>query len=85
MTTYETKGRMTYKDENGDNHIIYPVTKMDCIDDMPDVEKMIAESVATYMEENPIKTPVRGTDYWTDDDIATIKSYVDEAILGGAW
>ena len=30
-------------------------------------------------------TPVRGTDYWTDDDIATIKSYVDEAILGGAW
>lgn len=31
------------------------------------------------------KTPVRGTDYWTSDDIATIKSYVDEAILGGAW
>lgn len=30
-------------------------------------------------------TPVRGTDYWTDADIATIKSYVDEAILGGAW
>lgn len=31
------------------------------------------------------KTPVRGTDYWTDNDIATIKSYVDDAILGGAW
>ena len=30
-------------------------------------------------------TPVRGTDYWTDADIAEIKSYVDEAILGGAW
>lgn len=30
-------------------------------------------------------TPVRGTDYWTPDDIATIKSYVDDAILGGAW
>lgn len=30
-------------------------------------------------------TPVRGTDYWTADDIATIKSYVDDAILGGAW
>lgn len=30
-------------------------------------------------------TPVRGTDYWTDDDIATIKGYVDDAILGGAW
>lgn len=31
------------------------------------------------------KTPVRGKDYWTDTDIAEIKSYVDDAILGGAW
>lgn len=31
------------------------------------------------------KTPVRGTDYWTASDIAEIKSYVDDAILGGAW
>lgn len=30
-------------------------------------------------------TPVRGTDYWTEEDKAEIKSYVDEAILGGAW
>lgn len=30
-------------------------------------------------------TPQRGTDYWTDEDIAEIKRYVDEAILGGAW
>ncbi len=30
-------------------------------------------------------TPVRGTDYWTDEDKAEIKAYVDEAILGGAW
>ncbi len=29
--------------------------------------------------------PVRGTDYWTDEDIAAIKGYVDDAILGGAW
>ena len=29
--------------------------------------------------------PIRGTDYWTDEDIAEIKSYVDEAILGGEW
>lgn len=29
--------------------------------------------------------PTRGTDYWTADDIAEIKSYVDEAILGGVW
>ena len=31
------------------------------------------------------KTPVRGKDYWTEADKAEIKSYVDEAILGGAW
>ena len=30
-------------------------------------------------------SPVRGKDYWTDYDIAEIKSYVDNAILGGAW
>ena len=30
-------------------------------------------------------TPVRGTDYWTAADIATIKGYVDDAILGGEW
>lgn len=30
-------------------------------------------------------TPKRGTDYWTEADKAEIKSYVDEAILGGAW
>lgn len=29
--------------------------------------------------------PVRGTDYWTAADIAAIRSYVDNAILGGAW
>ena len=30
-------------------------------------------------------TPVRGVDYWTEADKAEIKSYVDSAILGGAW
>lgn len=30
-------------------------------------------------------TPVKGTDYWTDTDIAEIKSYVDEAIINGSW
>ena len=30
-------------------------------------------------------SPVRGTDYWTAEDIASIKAYVDDAILNGAW
>lgn len=32
-----------------------------------------------------ISAPVRGTDYWTAEDISEIKGYVDDAILGGAW
>ena len=30
-------------------------------------------------------SPIRGTDYWTPEDIAEIKTYVEDAILGGAW
>ena len=30
-------------------------------------------------------TPQKGVDYWTDDDKAEIKAYVDEAILNGEW
>lgn len=30
-------------------------------------------------------SPVKGIDYWTEADIAEIKSYVDDAILGGKW
>ena len=29
--------------------------------------------------------PARGINYWTEEDIAEIKSYVDKSILGGAW
>lgn len=31
----------------------------------------------------PGHTPVRGTDYWTADDIASIKSYIDDNASGG--
>ena len=30
-------------------------------------------------------TPEKGVDYWTEDDKAEIKNYVDEAILNGEW
>lgn len=30
-------------------------------------------------------SPVRGTDFWTEEDKAEIQSYVEAAILGGAW
>ncbi len=31
------------------------------------------------------ETPRRGVDYWTDEDIAAVRGYVDDAILGGVW
>ena len=31
------------------------------------------------------KSPIRGTDYWTDSDKAEIKKWVDDAILNGKW
>lgn len=30
-------------------------------------------------------TPVRGVDYWTEEDIAAMHAYIDEVILGGEW
>ena len=51
-------------------------------------DEQIQNAVENYLEENPVgggSTPVKGTDYWTEEDKAEIKSYVDEAILGGEW
>ena len=30
-------------------------------------------------------SPVRGTDYWTAADIASIKAYIDDAFMNGEW
>ena len=40
MDTYEHKGRLTYKDENGDLHRLYPVTKAECVEGL-----VVGESV----------------------------------------
>lgn len=34
---------------------------------------------------DPGYTPVRGTDYWTDADIASMQAYCEEMILEGKW
>lgn len=31
------------------------------------------------------KTPARGTDYWTEEDVNKIKAYCENAILNGEW
>lgn len=37
MATFEHSGVLAFKDENGDKHLLYPVTNMDCVDGMDDV------------------------------------------------
>lgn len=60
-------------------------------DDNTEDENPVAEAIEAALKEAKEsgefdgKTPVRGTDYWSAADIAEIKSYVDTAILGGAW
>ena len=29
--------------------------------------------------------PVRGVDYWTEEDVAQIRGYVTDSILNGRW
>ena len=42
-------------------------------------------TVTDGLDGNNGYSPVKGKDYWTEADKAEIKSYVDNAILGGAW
>lgn len=44
-----------------------------------------SDAVINYIAGLDLKTPERGVDYWTTDDINTIKGYVDDAILNGEW
>lgn len=43
------------------------------------------DSLVSAINEVKQTLPVRGVDYWTEADISEIRSYVDEAILGGQW
>ena len=50
------------------------------------IQQIVSTYVTVHKEElkgEPGYTPVKGTDYWTSDDIAEIQSYIDSQI-GGA-
>lgn len=54
--------------------------------DMGACTHLFAYYAGVWLLLNPLPdVPERGVDYWTAEDIAAIKGYVDEAVLGGAW
>jgi hypothetical protein len=48
-------------------------------------DKGLGNPDSVNIKGEPGVTPERGVHYWTSEDIAEIKRYVDEAILGGEW
>jgi hypothetical protein len=63
-------------------------TKADYIKNKPDIytRKEVDEKIKDInVGGGGGSAPVKGVDYWTPEDIAEIKSYVDDAILGGEW
>ena len=60
-------------DVNANNQIVFT---------MSDGSEIISGKIPTVKGEDGY-TPVKGTDYWTADDIAEIQSYIDNQI-GGA-
>lgn len=172
MAIHKRMGQMTYIDDAGDQHILYPITKKECVEGLPNLEISVGDlskletneksslvaaineartsgssdlsnvknainealdaakksgefngrgivSIArtsgngaagttdTYtitFSDNTTTTftvyngadgaqesgttvnpPKRGVDYWTEDDIEEIRSYVNDSILGGEW
>lgn len=75
----------------GDTEFIFPYTAEDISNKLDQVDKNKKEinqlqATVNDLKENGVgKTPEKGVDYWTEEDKAEIKSYVDEAILGGEW
>lgn len=45
----------------------------------------ISGELKKILDESAGSTPEKGVDYWTEEDKAEIKAYVDEAILNGSW
>ena len=79
---------------NNISYDIYMKTSADLVDYSNDKSvKDIIDELAARIETlessgvggGTANAPVRGVDYWTEDDINAIKQYCEEAILGGEW
>lgn len=75
---------------NNISYDIYMKTSADLVDysndkSVKDIIDELKARIETLESSGGGRTPVRGVDYWTEDDINAIKQYCEEAILGGEW
>lgn len=45
MAVYEKNGELTYVDENGDEYVLHPKTKIECVEGLEEALKAIPATV----------------------------------------
>lgn len=84
LNTIDELAKALNDDENFAITVTNQIAEKVSIDEIPIIIDSALAQAKNSGEFNGY-SPVREIDYWTDDDKAEIKSYVDDAILGGAW
>lgn len=81
----DSKGNLSWTNEDGlENPATVNIKGPKGADGTMSFEDLTPEQKES-LKGKPGYTPVRGTDYWTESDIASIESYIDEKILNGEW
>lgn len=58
MAVYEKNALLTGKDENGNKNLIYPITKLDCVDGSEDLLHYGAAQELTDAEQTQARTNI---------------------------
>lgn len=58
MAVYEKNALLTHKDEAGDKHLIYPITRLDCVDGAEDLLHYGAEQALSDDEKDQARTNI---------------------------
>lgn len=66
MSIYEEKGRLIYKDKNGDLQLLYPTTKRECLEGMEEIDNHLVD------KKNPHKVSPDQIGAIPNKDIASV-------------
>lgn len=85
MAVNELAGFLKYKDANGDINLLLPITSVDNVDGMDEIEAAIGETVKfteqTLTDEQKAQARANVGAISQED----MQDYIDNAILGRAW